>query len=191
MWRLQNARSVCQAPHLESAARYDAPVPQQPPSGVTPVLRQASRIVLLDECDRTLLFRWEDARLDEGSIWITRGGGLHDGESPKGAARREPWEETGIEAEPGPCVWSRRHVFRFGEHWIDQREQYYLVRVARVDVRDDNLEPEERVAMIEHRLWSAAEIASSSEWFAPRGLAVLLPPLIRGDAPAEPIELGA
>ena len=46
------------------------------------------------------------------------------------------------------------------------------------------------IAMTAHRLWSADEIAASSEWFAPRGLAELLPPLIRGEVPPEPIEIG-
>jgi hypothetical protein len=45
--------------------------------------------------------------------------------------------------------------------------------------------------MVEHRLWSAAEIAASREWFAPRYLAKLLTPIIAGDLPAEPIEIGA
>ena len=151
----------------------------------------ASSVILLDERDRLLLFRWEDERLDEKSIWITPGGGLNEGEAPEAGAGSELREETSIDAEPGACVWRRRHTFRFGDVWIEQRELYYLVLRDTIDVRLDGLEPHERVAMAEHRMWSADEIAASSEWFAPRRLAELLRPLIRGELPAAPIEIGA
>jgi 8-oxo-dGTP pyrophosphatase MutT (NUDIX family) len=166
-------------------------VPPELPSGVEPIVRTASRVVLLDAADRVLLFRWEDARLDAKSVWITPGGGLNEGEAPESGARRELREETGIDAEPGACVWRRSHTFRFGDVWIEQRELYYLVRRNNVEVRLDGLEPHERAAMVEHRSWSAEEIAASSEWFAPRRLAELLRPLIRGELPAAPIEFGA
>lgn len=161
-----------------------------PPPGVTPGVRHAARIVLLDERDRLLLFLWDDARLDVRRIWITPGGGLQPGESFEQAARRELWEETGIEAEPGPCVWLRRHAVRIGERWIEQRERYFLTRVPRIDVDRANHTALERAAMREHRLWSVDEIAASREWFAPRRLAELVPPLARGDLPAAPVDVG-
>jgi 8-oxo-dGTP pyrophosphatase MutT (NUDIX family) len=151
----------------------------------------ASRVVLLDARDRVLLFRWEDERSDATSIWITPGGGLNEDESPEAGARRELREETGIDAEPGVCVWRRSHTFRFGDVWLEQRELYYLVRRETIAVRLDGLEPHERVAMTEHRLWSVDEIAAARVWFAPRRLAELLRPLVRGELPAAPIEIGA
>ena len=166
-------------------------MPPQPPPGVRPIIRLAARVVLLDERDRILLFRWEEERLGPKLVWITPGGGLDEGESPEAGARRELREETGIDAEPGPCLWTRSHIFRFGDVWLEQRERFYLVRVATIDVNADGHEPHERIAMKEHRLWSAAEIAASSEWFAPRHLGDLLPPIIAGDLPADPIEIGA
>lgn len=167
-------------------------MPPEPPAGIQPIVRTAARVVLLDECDRILLFRWEDDRLlDARSVWITPGGGLNAGESPEDGARRELREETGIEAELGPCVWTRAHTFRFGDGWIEQRERYYLVRTPVIHVVTDGLEPHERIAMVEHRLWSVAEIAASAEWFAPRHLGELLPAVLRGDIPPKPIEIGA
>ena len=156
------------------------------------MVRHAARVVLLDARDRILLFRWEDERLlDARSIWITPGGGLNPDESPEAGARRELREETGIEAPLGPCVWIRSHTFRFGTGWIEQRERFYVVRVANITVSTDGLEPEERIAMVEHRIWSVDDLAASNEWFAPRRLADLLPPLLSGDLPAEPIVIGA
>jgi 8-oxo-dGTP pyrophosphatase MutT (NUDIX family) len=169
---------------------YDAAMPDSPPPGVSPIVRNAARIVLLDERDRLLLFLWDDERLDVRRIWITPGGGLDAGESFEQAARRELWEETGMEADPGPCVWQRRHVLRVGKRWIDQRERYFLTRVPRIDVDRANHTALERTAMLDHRLWSIDEIAASREWFAPRRLAELLPPLLRGDLPGEPIDVG-
>ena len=156
------------------------------------MVRHAARVVLLDARDRILLFRWEDERLlDARSIWITPGGGLNPDESPEAGARRELREETGIEAPLGPCVWIRSHTFRFADAWIEQRERFFVVRVEKITVSTDGLEPEERIAMVEHRVWSVDDLAASSEWFAPRHLAELLPPLLCGDLPAEPIESGA
>jgi len=165
-------------------------MPPEPPAGVTPIVREAARVVLIDGRGRVLLFLWDDERLDVRPLWITPGGGLDPGESHEEAARRELWEEAGIDAAPGPCVWQRRHVFRFGDRWLEQRERYFLLQVAAVEVRDEHRTEPERTALLRHRLWPVDEIASSREWFAPRRLAELLPPLLRGDLPAAPIEIG-
>ncbi len=162
----------------------------EPPHGVKPILRQSGRVVLIDERDRVLLFLWDDERLDVRRLWITPGGGLHPGESFEQAARRELWEETGIDAEPGPCVWERHNLFRFGEHWIEARERYFVLRVPVADVRNDGWTAHERAAFLDHRLWSLDQIMSSSELFVPRRLGELLPPLLRGEYPATPIAIG-
>ena len=162
----------------------------EPPHGVKTILRQSGRVVLIDERDRVLLFLWDDERLDVRRLWITPGGGLHPGESFEQAARRELWEETGIEGEPGPCVWERHNLFRFGEHWIEARERYFVLRVPVADVRDDGWSAHERRAFLDHRLWTAEEIVASSELFVPRRLGELLPPLLRGEYPPAPVAVG-
>ena len=40
------------------------------------------------------------------------------------------------------------------------------------------------------RWWTLEELAASDEFFVPRSLASLLAPLLAGEVPAEPIEVG-
>ena len=179
----------CQA--CGSSFAYDAAVPKSPPPGVTPIVRASARVLLIDARDRILLFCVDEKRLAARRLWITPGGGIQPGETPLAAARRELWEETGVEAEPGHCVWMRSVTLPLGQHWLESRERFYVVRVAAADVVDDNWEPQERAVIVDHRWWPLPEIASSNEWFAPRHLAALLPPVLRGEYPDEPIEIEA
>jgi hypothetical protein len=79
---------------------------------------------------------------------------------------------------------------RLGERGIDQRERFYVVRVHDTRLARDGWTATERWAMTDARWWSVDEIAASSEWFAPRRLAALLPPIVAGDYPPEPIDAG-
>ncbi|TAK59210.1 MAG: NUDIX domain-containing protein [Dehalococcoidia bacterium] len=170
---------------------YNSAVPKSPPPGVTPIVRASARVLLIDARGRILLFCVDDERLAEKQLWITPGGGIQPGETPLAAAQRELWEETGVEAEPGDCVWVRSVTLPFGQQWMESRETFYVVRIDAADVIEDNWEPQERAIIVEHRWWSVPEIAASTEWFAPRHLATLLPPVLRGEYAAEPLRIGA
>jgi 8-oxo-dGTP pyrophosphatase MutT (NUDIX family) len=146
-------------------------------------------VILFDARSRVLLMRW---RLqDGGSVWITPGGGLDPGETHAQAALRELGEEVGLrEARLGPWVWSREHRLRWNGRDILQRERFHLVRVEAHEVDRSANDENERRVIEEMRWWSPAEIAASSEAFSPRRLAELLPPLLEGRLPAEPLVLG-
>lgn len=159
--------------------------PPEPPL----IYRPAGRVILLDEHDRILLFRFVAPHL-AAPVWITPGGGLKPGETFEEGAARELREETGLACDLGPCVWSRRYVLEAGGRRVDMDQRFYVVRCASFEPSRDGWEDEEHAMLESHRWWAHAEIAGSAEHFAPRAIASLLPSIIAGDYPAAPIDCG-
>lgn len=88
--------------------------------------RPAARVVCVDREGKVLLLRWHD-RVSGETFWEPPGGGLHAGETPLEAARRELTEETGL---PGSAVQDRfvavpRDFTWLGVHYV-KTEQFYL-----------------------------------------------------------------
>ena len=154
-------------------------------------LRPGARVILLDGRDRILLFRVRAPGQEPPESWIIPGGALQRGESHEDCARRELWEETGLaDVELGPCVWQRRQTWRWEERLYDSPERFFLARVKHLEVAPQALGEIESSSLLGHRWWSVPELAASSAVFIPRDLATLLPPLIAGDLPPEPLEVG-
>jgi len=152
-----------------------------------PILRPAARVLLIDDQDRLLLLR---ANVGEGDVWITPGGALEPGETAEQAARRELWEETGIEAiELSPCVWTRTHRFTWRGRRYEQQERFFVARAQAPVITVDNCGAEELAFLSEWRWWTAAEIERSDAVFAPRVLAKILPPILACQCPVEPLAL--
>ena len=152
--------------------------------------RPTSRLLVLDPADRLLLLLIEDPKLWHPRFWITPGGGVEPGESFEQAATRELWEETGIVAPLGPCVWSRRLVIPFDGGLIDMDERYYVVRVDSAAIDPASPTAWELEALTGHHWWTLDELARTDEVVAPRCLATVLPPIITGPYPAEPLVIG-
>ncbi len=156
-----------------------------------PIVRQAARLIVIAPDDRVLLFRWshELLRSPRRRVWITPGGGIEGDETHEQAAIRELREETGMELPLGPCVWVRRHVFPWRNGPLDQRERFYVVRCETKEIIRDGWTANERRFTSDVRWWTVDEIAASDEWFAPRRIAELLPPILAGVYPDEPFDV--
>jgi 8-oxo-dGTP pyrophosphatase MutT (NUDIX family) len=160
-------------------------------SATEPTIRLAARAILIDDLDRVLLFRAVVPGERQRFIWITPGGGINAGEEESVCVRREVFEETGLRnAEVGPCVWRRDHTFRWGDGVLRQVEAYYLVRTAAFEVNVENQEDLERSFLSGHRWFSLEELAAHEEVVVPANFAELLAPLLRGELPDKPIQVG-
>jgi 8-oxo-dGTP pyrophosphatase MutT (NUDIX family) len=181
--------AAIQYPGLVSEQRLTSDDPPAPPAQ-TPRYRPTSRILVLDERNRLLLLRIEDARLPVLKFWITPGGGVEPGESFEDGAHRELWEETGIRVpELGPPVWTRRRLVTFDGETLDFHEQFYLVRVRATAISTANVTDEEKIVLTDHRWWTHEELLTTSDILAPRKLAELIRPLLAGALPANPLIL--
>jgi 8-oxo-dGTP pyrophosphatase MutT (NUDIX family) len=158
----------------------------------------SARALLIDPQGRVLLMRLAAGRIrlrDAGAtarptFWVTPGGSLDPGESFEAALRREVWEETGLRlADPGRWVWTgEKALMRNGERVLTVAH-VYAQRVDAFEPTPPDLTAEEHDSFRGFRWWSADEMAASGERFVPRGLAMLLRPLLRNEWPAEPIQV--
>ena len=125
-------------------------------------------------------------------VWFTPGGGVEPGESHEAAAIRELWEETGLRLPTlGPRVWSREHVWQTPSGpWWRSMECFFWAPVPTFEPRFNQVSAEERASLGAMRWWSQQELEAGTHTFAPRRLAHLLRPLLRGEFPAAPIDVG-
>ncbi len=85
------------------------------------------------------------------------------------------------------------HLALGGEQLYDSIDRFFLVSTGEFSVTPAALAQIELEALKGHRWWSVPEIqaASTTETFVPRRLGELLPPIIAGDIPPQPIDTGA
>lgn len=152
------------------------------PDGVP--YRRGARLLLLDEQDRVLLVRGHDVDEPSRSWWFTVGGGIAPGESPREAAVRELFEETGLRVEPedleGPVL-LREAFFDFRARLVRQDEEFFLARVRGAGPLDfSGWEETELEFMDEVRWFTLDELAAVTIEVFPEGLLGLLRELVGG-----------
>ncbi len=156
-----------------------------------PIDREAARILLIDPAAQILL--QEVQASDSGAtVWIAPGGGLEPGETHEAAALRELAEEVGqAPAQLGPCVWVRRHEFVFRGTHYRQSERFFLARIERFEVDSSRMDEIELEIVRGHRWWRVEELeAAPTGTLAPRSLARQLRPLLEGNIPKHPMDVG-
>jgi 8-oxo-dGTP pyrophosphatase MutT (NUDIX family) len=153
--------------------------------------RPTVRVILLSPAKRLLLLHFVDnVTVGPRSFWATVGGEIEEDENLAMAAAREMAEETGMVGVPiGPLVWRHDHVLAMAGEPVLFRERYIIGYAAQEEFSRAGFTEVERESIHDARWWSLDEIATTQETIFPVGIATLLPDIIAGRLPPEPIDL--
>jgi hypothetical protein len=81
-------------------------------------------------------------------------------------------------------------VFTWRDTEHDQRERWFLARVAHFEPTRDGMTAEELEDMREWRWWTVAELRATDDELVPRDLAARLEELLADGPPAAPVDVG-
>lgn len=147
--------------------------------------RMAARVILIGPDQDVLYLRAHEPE-SRKIFWVMPGGGLDGSESFEDAASMELREEAGCRFTLGPCVWTRHHKYVWNGKPAAQYERFFVAHTETM-----TLKPKGQDGYVSgHKWWSLDELRSSSEEFAPRLVAQLLPEILNGNYPDEPIDCG-
>lgn len=119
---------------------------------------------------------------------------MEPSESLEEAARRELREELDIE-DPLPLVgpiWQREHRFVWDGRELLQHEWFFVARgaIGHIDPEQIRVPGHEGTYSVGAKWATVEALKTWSDIVAPRRLAELLPPVLRGEFPDQPIDTG-
>ena len=138
-------------------------------------IRKSSRLFIVDEKGRLLLFRYHDEH--QAPFWATVGGELINDEDYIDAEKRELVEETGFNLEIGELLRERDEVYAIARstpaRWL---EKYYLVNSPDEPEFSKEGWSEEEENTIQNWKWWSLEgmLTEDSDLFKPSWIPELL-----------------
>ena len=139
--------------------------------------RPSSRLLIFNSNHEVLLFRFafENGALKGSDFWSTPGGGLEDSESYEQAAKRELFEETGLEFDVGRQIGQRTAVFQLPDgDFVEADERYFYVSTNNENIDKTHRSAQELDVIKEHHWWSRAELLETDKTIFPENILGLI-----------------
>lgn len=142
--------------------------------------RETARVVVQRVDGRFLLMLTHfEARVGLPPRWITPGGGIDEGETPREAAVRELREETGLVVDSGDIGELVRRIDGYwdwpdGEHFHSYVDHFFTLRVDELNIDSSGWTESEHHDVLEIRWWTIDELRAESPFVGPPGLIDLL-----------------
>ena len=152
------------------------------------LVRQAVKVLLLDEADRLLLLRGSED--GQRHFWFPVGGGIEPGEEAGAACLREIAEETGQrEVHLGAEVWRRAMVYQWRGEQKHVAERWFLARTEHFEPNGAGMTDDELDYVTGFRWWTADELEATDQTVFPPALGTHLARLLAAGPPESPLEI--